>query len=131
MDGGLACWILAETGLQHAAHDAFVYRARGERWVCGKAWIGLCGVLKARAANRFADGESAQLRRGEGLERALKLSYGRSDRRENDCLFHLDTCKSLRPDLSDAAGGAEVADFRFVEDAGTDEKADAFGVVEG
>jgi hypothetical protein len=95
-----------------------------------------------RTPHGFAHDDSAKLGRGKRLERTLELAHGRTDGGNDDGFSHavisdsLDgwICNAIQPEAgirtSDPAGGAEIADFIVCKDAGADEEADAFGIIE-
>src|SRR4051812_34488922 len=84
-------WILAQPGRHDVAHDALVDDPR----------------VDAGAPHRLADYARAELLRGEGLERAKKLS-GRRAHRRHDHRFTHDEPRSSRS-RSRRAGSAAVA----------------------
>jgi hypothetical protein len=76
-------WILPQARLDDVSHDDFVHRFR----------------LNARAAYRFGNDFSAQLRRGKRGKSTLKFSDGRADCAQNDCLVHDATPRDDGPRL--------------------------------
>jgi hypothetical protein len=72
MNGSLAGGVLTEAGLKDAAHDALVDLGR----------------LDSCTADGFTNNQRAQLRCGEGLERALELGYRGAHGRDDDYFIH-------------------------------------------
>ncbi len=87
---GLARGVLAESGLHHIAHDAFVHLCR----------------LDTRAADGFSNNFRTEFRRGKTLQAALEFSDGSAHSAEDhggthDCSLatearrHRERCKAI------------------------------------
>ena len=94
MDSSLTCRVLAEAGLEDAAHHALV-RISELEVCCGPGQlIGL--TCEASAPRYLANHQRAQLWRGKRLERALKLAH-RSAHGRNDYGFSHHYSQISRP----------------------------------